>query len=139
MKKRKKTSLRKKLTVSMILFALVMVLAIGVLISVRYFTYRMTSYERTAFDYSRTAAGFIDGDRIKDYLETGEKDEYYYEIRDYLNVARRETDIEYYYVIVPMEDEFVYIWDAEELENTENPDGYDLGYREKYSSESSSS
>ncbi len=47
MKKRKKTSLRKKLTVSMILFALVMVLAIGVLISVRYFTYRMTSYERT--------------------------------------------------------------------------------------------
>lgn len=135
MKKRKKTSLRKKLTVSMILFALVMVLAIGVLISVRYFTYRMTSYERTAFDYSRTAAGFIDGDRIKDYLETGEKDEYYYEIRDYLNVARRETDIEYYYVIVPMEDEFVYIWDAEELENTENPDGYDLGYREKYSSE----
>ena len=118
----------------MILFALVMVVAICMLISVRYFTYRMSSYERSAFEYSRTAAGVIDGDRIQGYLETGEKDEYYYEVLDYLNVARRETDIKYYYVIVPFEDYYVYIWDAENREDTGDPKGYELGHREKYSS-----
>ena len=135
MKKRKKRSIRKKLTLSMILFAFVMVLAICVLIFVRYFTARMSSYETAAFEYTRTAAGFIDGNRIQGYMETGEKDEYYNEVLAYLDSALRETDIKYYYVVVPLEDEFIYIWDADDPEDTEDSDGYDLGYRETYTSE----
>ena len=133
-KKRKKRSLRFKLTTSMVIFALLLVLAIGLLVCARYFDYRMNGYEVTAFEYSRTAAGMIDGDRIQGYLDTGEKDEHYYDVLNYLDSAQRETPIKYFYVIVPLEDEFIYVWDADNADDKDDPEGYELGYREKYSS-----
>lgn len=119
----------------MILFTLMLVLTIGMLICLRYFDARMSSYEATAFEYSRTAADFIDGDRIQGYLETGEKDDYYNYVLDYLNSAQRQTGINCYYVIVPRENDFVYIWDADDPDDVDDPAGYELGYRERYSSE----
>lgn len=133
MGKRKKRSLKRKLTASMVIFALMLVLAIGILVCARYFDYRMNGYEVSAFEYSRTAADIIDGDKIRGYLETGEKDEHYYDVLRYLDSAQRETQIKYYYVVAPQDDEFIYIWDADNKDDADDPQGYELGYREKYS------
>jgi len=134
-KKRKKKSLRRKLTSSMFLFALVMVLVMSITIPMRYFGFRIKSFQEDAFEYSRTAAKIVDGDRIQGYLETGEKDAYYEYVRDYLNAVQRETSVKYYYVIVPLEDEMVYIWDADNPDDGKDSAGFPLGYREKYVSQ----
>ena len=66
------------------------------------------------------------------YVETEEKDDYYYEILDFLNVTQYETDLKYYYVFVPYEDDLVYVWDAVNVEGA-----CELGQHEKYMSEKS--
>ena len=58
--------------------------------------------------------------------------DYYYEILDFLNVTQYETDLKYYYVFVPYEDDLVYVWDAV---NTEG--ACELGQHEAYMSEES--
>ena len=95
----------------------------------------MENCRTTAYAYTKSAAELIDGDKIAHYLETEEKDEYYYEILDFLNSFRLNTDIQYYYVFVPFEDDLVYIWDANALkpgETAEDVDFCELGYREEY-------
>jgi sigma-B regulation protein RsbU (phosphoserine phosphatase) len=93
----------------------------------------MENCRTTAYAYTKSAAELIDGDKIAYYLETGEKDDYYYEILDFLNAFRLNTDIQYYYVFVPFEDDLVYIWDANILKPGEMEiDVCELGYREEY-------
>ena len=73
----------------------------------------------TAYTYTKSAAEMIDGDKIAGYVETGEKDEYYYEVLHFLNAFRLNTDIQYFYVFVPCEEDLVYIWDANALKADE--------------------
>ena len=74
-------------------------------------------YSAFALTYVKSAAEFIDGDTIKQYVTTGQKDAYYEEINKYLNAtansSAEDANIEYFYVLIPGEDEFIYIWDAE--------------------------
>ena len=66
-----------------------------------------------AFGYAKTAAAYIDGDRIAHYERTRKKDAYYQRVQAYLDAVQRQSDIvQYYYVFVPREDDFVFIWDA---------------------------
>ena len=82
------------------------------------------SYSEFGLSYVKAAAGYIDGDTINKYYETGKKDAYYDEISKYLNTAANSTlnpekkrqkgaNINYFYVFVPEENGFTYIWDAE--------------------------
>lgn len=117
------------------LLAIVLILVIGFVVSDRYIRGEMENCRTTAYAYTKSAAELIDGDKIAHYLETEEKDEYYYEILDFLNSFRLNTDIQYYYVFVPFEDDLVYIWDANALkpgEAAEDVDSCELGYREEY-------
>ncbi len=132
MKNTKKTSLNKKVLNSIVLFAIVLVIATGTLVGVQYYFSQVQNYSKQAFDFARTAAHVIDGDRVLGYVETGEKDDYYYKILDFLNVTQYETNLKYYYVFVPYEDDLVYVWDAVNVEGA-----CDLGQREKYMSEES--
>lgn len=132
MSKSGKTSLNKKVLQSIVVFAVALVIATGALVCVQHYFSQKNSYSNQAFDFARTAATFIDGDRVLEYVETGEKDDYYYEVLDFLNATQLETNLKYYYVFVPYEDDLVYVWDAVNVKGA-----CDLGHHEKYMSEES--
>lgn len=132
MNKNKKNSLNKKLIRSIAAFAAVLVVATGALVCVQYYYSQVRNYSNQAFGFARTAANFIDGDRVLEYVETEEKDDYYYEVLDFLNSTQQETNLKYYYVFVPYEDDLVYVWDAVHVKGA-----CDLGQHEKYMSEKS--
>ena len=132
MKNRKKTSISKRMLNSLVFLAILLVILTGTLVSVQYYYSQLNMYSEQAFEYSRTVADFIDGDTVEKYVETGEKDDYYYTVLEFLNATQKEGDLKYYYVFVPYEDDLVYVWDATNVE------GYcELGTHEKYMSEKS--
>ena len=131
MQKRRK--LQTTVLMSFTLLAVVLIIVISFVVGDRYIHGEMENCRTTAYAYTKSAAELIDGDKIAYYLETGEKDDYYYEILDFLNAFRLNTDIQYYYVFVPFEDDLVYIWDANILKPGEMEiDVCELGYREEY-------
>ena len=130
---RKYHKLQNTVLKSFVVLALVLILVICFVVSDQYIRGKMDDCRTTAFSYTKSAAELIDGDKIAYYLETEEKDEYYYEILDFLNSFRLNTDIQYYYVFVPFEDDLVYIWDADVLKPGETEvDACELGYHEEY-------
>ena len=129
---KKKISLKKRMITSIVLFAIAIIIFTGTLICLQVYYSQMRSYSRQAFSMSRTAADLIDGDRVLGYVETGEKDDYYETILNYLNTAQLESNIKYYYVFVPYEDDLVYVWDA-----VNNEGACELGHHEKYMSDES--
>ena len=118
MKKRGKITKRVLLSV----FIVVLILAISISISVglQIRSVLVEKYTEFAFTYVNAAAEYIDGDKIDGYYRTGNKDAYYEEIRNYLNStansSAEEANIRYFYVFVPDEEDYTYIWDAEPYE-----------------------
>ena len=132
---KRKRKLQNTVLLSFTLLAVVLILIISFVVGDQYIRKEMENCKTTAYAYTKSAAELIDGDKIAQYLETEEPDEYYYEILDFLNSFRLNTDIQYYYVFVPFEDDLVYIWDANALkpgETAEDVDSCELGYREEY-------
>ena len=130
---RKHHKLQNTVLLSFTILAVVLVLVISLVVGDRYIKGEMENCRTTAYAYTKSAAELIDGDKIAHYLETEEKDEYYYEILDFLNSFRLNTDIQYYYVFVPFENDLVYIWDANALKPDETEvDSCELGYHEEY-------
>ena len=138
MKKRhKKHKLQHAVISGFTILGIILILIISFVVADQYIRKEMGNYRDTAFAYTKSAAELIDGDKIAHYLESGEKDEYYDEILTYLNTFRYNTEIQYFYVFVPDEDELVYIWDASALkENETQLDICELGDREAYWGES---
>ena len=81
---------------SFTVLALVLILIIGFVVADRYIHGAMGNYQTTAYSYSKSTAELIDGDKIADYLENGEEDEYYEEILQILNTYRKNTNIRYF-------------------------------------------
>ena len=115
-----------KMTTLFVLFALILVLALGV------FSYLNSweSFSRMYWDDARnaanTAAAFIDGNRIAGYVQSGEKDAYYHELQQTLNLLKKELGVMYLYVYAPGSDSFTYIMEARL--STDDPDKIsDLG------------
>ena len=130
---RKHHKLQNTVLLSFTILAVVLVLVISLVVGDRYIKGEMENCRTTAYAYTKSAAELIDGDKIAHYLETEEKDKYYYEILDFLNSFRLNTDIQYYYVFVPFENDLVYIWDANALKPDETEvDACELGYHEEY-------
>ena len=123
----KNLSLRKKFLAYLIIFALVTIIGISLFVCQSYYHSEKNTASRTAFSYARIAAHIIDGDKIKGYVETGEKDEYYNRIQRFMNLVQQESDIKYYYVFIPHDDDLVYVWDANNYEGA-----CDLGQHEDY-------
>ncbi|MCR4779506.1 MAG: PP2C family protein-serine/threonine phosphatase [Ruminiclostridium sp.] len=124
---KKRLTLTAKALLAMVALSVLMILFTCAGIAMRYYNETKAYYSRSAFAYTRTAAEFIDGDTIARYYETGEKDDYYYNVLNYLRAAQKESNLKYYYVFVPLEDEVVYIWDADN-----SGDACELGYHEQY-------
>ena len=95
---RKYRKLQNTVLLSFVILALVLILIISFVVGDQYVRGEMEACRTTTYSYTKSAAELIDGDKIAYYLETGEKDDYYYEILDFLNSFRLNTDIQYYYV-----------------------------------------
>ncbi len=127
MEAKPRNSLGRKTITAIVIFALILIIVVCLTVGIGTYYQRVDQYNRQAYNYTRSAAGFIDGDTIQKYIETGEKDEYYNLVHSYLNSTQKETAIKYFYVYVPYEDDLVYVWDADTEE------GYcELGEHEKY-------
>lgn len=109
------------------LLAFLLILCTCLSVGIQYLWERMDEYKQTAFSYVRTAAEYIDGDRVLTYLETNQEDAYYRQVQEFLNASQDQTQLKYYYVFVPYEDDLVYIWDAEHEEGA-----CPLGHHEVY-------
>lgn len=109
------------------ILAVLLMLCISLTVGIQYLREKLEEYNRIAFSYARTAAEYIDGDRALTYLTTGKEDAYYRQVQAFLNASQRQTDLKYYYVFVPYEDDLVYIWDAEHEEGA-----CPLGWHEEY-------
>ena len=102
-----------KLTVLFCLFSLILCVVIGL------FSYYASWNEYTDFYYSKAretavmAATLVDGDRIGEYLRTGETDEYYEELSTIFANMKREYSMQYLYIYQPGSDSLVYILDAQ--------------------------
>ena len=112
MKKRFQT-IGSKLTVLFCLFSLILCVVIGM------FSYYASWNEYTDFYYSKAretavmAATLVDGDKIEEYLSSGETDEYYEELGAIFANMKREYSMQYLYIYQPGSDSLVYILDAQ--------------------------
>ncbi len=123
----KKRKLGTKLVLWLLSVTVVIVLLSGALIAVSSYRNEMQNYSNAVFSYARIASELIDGDRIAAYEESGETDEYFDQIQRFFTSSVKESDLLYYYVFIPYENDLMYIWDSDASED-EPP----LGYREKY-------
>lgn len=112
---------------------LVLGVGLSVVVSIVIANYYRSSmeeyYSKVAFNEAEIAADTIDGDKIAGYAKTLEKDDYYYQINDYLLKIKNTVGLEYFYVVIPEEEQMYYIWDA----GTEEEGGIcELGTYEDY-------
>ena len=119
--------LSRKILRAMVIFALIICVSASLMVTGLYYRSRMKEYGESAFALGRMAADYIDGDRVTQYVATGEKDEYYEQVQQFMDVVKRESDIWYYYVFVHDGDELIYVWDAYAEEGMNQ-----LGDREPY-------
>ena len=125
MEKRKRIAY--KAIFSLIPVIIILIFLSGIIVSLRYYFETKANYQQKVFSYTRAAADFIDGDTIERYYETGERDDYYELVRQYLVTSQKNSGIKYFYVFVPREEDTVYIWDADTSESA-----FQLGDTEKY-------
>ena len=123
----KRGRLNTRILVGCGIFAIVLIVCSCLTVGLLYWNMEMDGYNTLAYSYSRTAAEYIDGDRVEEYARTGEKDEYYEQVMSFLNATQKNTALKYYYVFIPYENDLVYIWDAQNYEGA-----CPLGYREEY-------
>lgn len=112
----KKRSVRFKLIIGLISLALTLAIILSFVVQGLYRSSMEDYYSQMAFNQASIAAEYIDGDSIEKYYKTGEKDAYYKEIQDYLQMSAEKIGAEYFYVVVPEDDVMVYIWDTGEEE-----------------------
>ncbi len=123
----KKRKISTKLVLWLFSVTVVIVLLTGALIALSTYRNEMQDYSDAVLSYAKTASELIDGDRIAAYEKTGVTDEYFDQIQSFFTSSVKETNLLYYYVFVPYEDDLMYIWDSDATE--EEPP---LGYREEY-------
>lgn len=122
MKKKGKIARR---TLLLILLVLVILSAsTGITVGLQLSNIMHSNYKAFAISYVKSAAKFIDGDKIEEYISTGKKDEYYQQVNKFVNSIAESTinpdsqnkngvSIKYLYVFIPNEKDLTYIWDAE--------------------------
>lgn len=112
--KRSATRLQPKLLLGLVILAIVLAASLTPTIARLYRRSMEEQYSKVAFDQASIAAGLIDGDKIREYYETMEKDEYYDQVSRELLLMKKTVGLKYFYVVVPEEKQMVYIWDVGE-------------------------
>ena len=112
MKRTGKLKLQPKLLLGLVAMAAVLAAILAPSIAQLYRTRMEEQYSKLAFGQASVAADVIDGDKVRQYYLTGEKDDYYEEIHRYLQDVREKMGLKYFYVVVPEDEVMYYIWDA---------------------------
>lgn len=76
-------------------------------------------YSDKAQSTAKMITEVVDGNRIQNYVETGETDEYYTELQELLSNMKEDSGAAYLYLFYPEEDHFIYILDASTGETQE--------------------
>ena len=123
----------------LILFGIVLILASGIAAGVQVFIQTLTDFGMRAESYATTIASRLDGDQIRRYVETGQKDDRYDLINNTFETTVSMLDVELLYVVVPTEDDLIFIWHvlgetAETVEIDESKD-YEFLQHVPYQSE----
>ncbi len=121
--------LQPKLIFGLVMMMVLLLLILLPILSMLYRDHMEEQYAKLAYSQASMAARLIDGDKVRNYYYSGEKDSYYDRIDTFVNLTQEEMDLTYFYVIVPEEEDVVYIWDGGD---TSQPDIFDLGEREPY-------
>ncbi len=112
MKTKIKRHLQARLILGLVVMAAVLLAVLTPAIGQLYRVWMEEYYSRFAFSQASIAAEYIDGDRVRQYYLTGQEDDYYDAIHKYLSTVREKAELKYFYVVVPEEDQMVYIWDV---------------------------
>ena len=133
---KKRYAISKKLTSKLILFIALLFVVIMTIVIIEFTNTVKDFYSNEAFKEASLVADYIDGDKIKDYYvshsnggdaivensdgtitknyETFETDEYYDEVKDFLQMSSEKMELEYLYIVAIEKDVHVYIWDSGE-------------------------
>ena len=71
-------------------------------------------YAETALFVADSLSRFLDGERVRGYLETSRKDDYYHEIMRLMKSIRADSEILYFFVGALDGQDVVYVWDTGE-------------------------
>ena len=108
----KNRSLSRKFFVRLLVLFIVLWVLISLSVTIFYKNNMEEKYTNTAFAQARIAAMSVDGNKIKKYETTLEKDDYYEEVLKKLKAQKSVSGLKYLYIVVPKEEEYLYIWDA---------------------------
>lgn len=125
-----KKSLSRTIMVNMMLLGIVLVISLSIVIGILYKRSVVKEAHETVAGFCTAASDYIDGDSIKTYAQTLKPDDYYRQIEKYLSVLQDNTNVTFYYVYIPKENDVVIIWDTDE--NDAASDGTVLGQHQAY-------
>ncbi|HNX63873.1 MAG TPA: methyl-accepting chemotaxis protein [Oscillospiraceae bacterium] len=124
-------AIKTKMSVSVLVVSILCSLMIGFFM---YISYKNSLTEYTgekALGIASTVSVNIDGDLVKKYDKTGEKDENYDGFRDYLSKVKEETGLTYIYIMTDAGENYKYIAEgifgeetASKLNDTDSKDTY---------------
>lgn len=132
-----KMTLLNKLLIIFFLFTLGVGSAICFVTTKNYKKVIYDRYYEKAKTTSKLSASVIDGELVKKYATTLEKDENYEKILEELNNIKKQTNAYYLYVMYPISDEKgIYIFDTElteeQAEDIGDSEAADLGYNVEF-------
>ena len=73
-----------------------------------------SGYGETALFVAGSFSKYLDGERVRRYLETGQKDDYYQEVLRLMKSFRGNSEIQYFFVATLDGNDVVYVWDTGE-------------------------
>ncbi len=73
-----------------------------------------SGYGETALFVADSFSKYLDGERVRRYLETNQKDDYYHEVLKLMKSLRANSEIHYFFVATLDGDDVVYVWDTGE-------------------------
>lgn len=126
-----KTSVKFKISVSVLAISVVSSLIIGVFCLITYKKNLENYLGKEAMNIALTVSANIDGDKVKAYDETEEKDDYYDSMQKYLSDVKKNTGLTYLYIMTDAGNDYKYISegylegeDPDELGDTDSKDEY---------------
>ena len=126
----KNKSLSRKFFFRLLVLFIVLWALISLSVTIFYKNNMEEKYTRTAFAQAQIAAMTVDGDKIRGYETTLEKDAYYEEVKKKLKAQKTVAGLKYLYIVVPKDEQYLYIWDAGDPDSEEGV--CDLGDADTY-------
>lgn len=111
---RVRIGLRGRFAISLAAMLCVIGVLVGWIVAVDVRAKYESSYGETALFVANSVSKFLDGERTRRYLESGQKDEYYHQVLKLMKSIRTDSEIQYFFVAALDGRDVVYVWDTGE-------------------------